>query len=85
MELLKELGSFIQLPYALTAFAVFVNFILWRTLEKERDEKDALYEKYVETLLQQTGKYHEFAHALDRYVTAVRSGGKSLGPRTRGD
>lgn len=57
-------------PGAVAAFSVIVNIILWRAFRKESQEKDDLYEKYVGSLVEIVGDYHEFAHTLDRYVEA---------------
>lgn len=57
-------------PGAVAAFSVIVNIILWRAYQKESHSKDELYEKYVGSLVEIVGDYHDFAHTLDRYVEA---------------
>ena len=57
-------------PGAVAAFSVIVNIILWRAFRKESIAKDELYEKYLASLVEIVGDYHEFAHTLDRYVEA---------------
>ena len=55
-------------PGAVAAFSVAANVVLWRAYQKESKSKDDLYEKYVGSLVEIVGDYHEFAHTLERYV-----------------
>lgn len=64
-DLLHQLTETAGIVGALTIVAlVFV----WREWRREAALKDALYETYVSKLTAVVHDYHEFAHALDRYV-----------------
>lgn len=68
--ILTEVIGFVATPHAVAAFSVIVNIVLWRAFREEAKGKDDLYEKYVGSLVEIVGDYHDFAHTLDRYVEA---------------
>ena len=67
-SLFEQIGGFIATPYSVATFSVIVNIVLWRAYQKESGAKDDLYEKFVGTVTEIIGDYHDFAHTLDRYV-----------------
>lgn len=67
-SVLTEVIGFVATPHAVAAFSVIVNVVLWRAFRQEAKEKDVLYERYIASHAEIIGDYHEFAHALERYV-----------------
>ena len=67
-SLFEQIGSFIATPYSVATFSVVVNVVLWRAYQKESGAKDELYEKFLASVTEIIGDYHDFAHTLDRYV-----------------
>ena len=72
MDMVTEIIAFVATPHALAAVSIIVNIVLWRALQAESLAKDKLYERYVETVTEIIGDYHDFAHTLDEYVDVAR-------------
>lgn len=72
MDMVTEIIAFVATPHALAAVSIIVNIVLWRALQAESLAKDKLYERYVETVTEIIGDYHDFAHTIDEYVDVAR-------------